>query len=50
MTMIFKPNETKKAPLCEAELCHDTGDNFLEMLLKPNVQFDEPDKKEKKRK
>jgi len=49
MTVYVKPNSDSgpKAPLCQEEIMEDTGDNFIEMLLKPNIQFDEPDGKAK---
>ena len=34
-----------QAPLCQEEILDDTGDNFIEMFLKPSLQFDEPDGK-----
>merc|ERR1711915_800956 len=45
MNKMLKPSN--KAPLCQEEIMEDTGDNFIEMLLKPNIQFDEPDGKAK---
>jgi len=46
MNKMLKPSN--KAPLCQEEMIDDTGDNFIEMLLKPSIQFDEPDGKDKK--
>jgi len=48
MTIYVHPKEGVQAPLCQEEILDDTGDNFIEMFLKPSLQFDEPDGKEKK--
>jgi len=48
MTLIVNNDDNGQAPLCESEICEDSGDNFIEMFLKPSIQFDEPDGKDDK--